>query len=92
MEDFEIFDSPSLIWQGMSESEIDKEIQRLRSRRKIIDQFIKHLRTSETCDYSKYEQFCDLMITEGVNPNLWIDGVVETINYVIEEVIENANC
>lgn len=92
MEDFEIFDSPSLIWQGMSESEIDKEIQRLRSRRKIIDRFVEHLRTNETCDYSEYEQFCDSMITEGVNPNLWIDGAVETIDHVIEEAIENANC
>lgn len=91
MEDFEIFDSPALIWQGMSEDELNKEIKQLRNRRTIIDRFVEHLRTNHTCDFSEYERFCDLMLTEGVNPNLWINGVVETIDYEIEALIENAN-
>jgi hypothetical protein len=91
MEDFEIFDSPSLIWQGMSKDEIDKEIQRLRFRHNTINRFVEHLKTNETCNYREYEQFCDTMLTAGVNPNLWIDGVIENIDYEIEALIENAN-
>lgn len=91
MDDSDLFDSPGLIWQGMSSSEIDKELQRLQSRRTIIDRFVEHLKSNPTCDYSEYERFCDLMLTEGVNPNLWIDASIDNIDYEIEALIENAN-
>lgn len=91
MEDFEIFDSPTLIWQGMSENEINQEIAKLRSRRQIIDRFIDHIKTTPSCDPAEYEHFCDLMLTEGVNPNLWIEAAVKNIDHEIEALIENAN-
>ena len=92
MDDAELFDSPGLIWQGMSSSEIDKELERLQLRRNIIDHFVDHLKTNTKCDYVEYEKFCDLMLTESVNPNLWIEAAVENIDYEIEALIENANC
>ncbi|MEG4861226.1 hypothetical protein QUB75_27050 [Microcoleus sp. K1-B6] len=91
MDDTELFDSPGLIWQGMSSSEIDKELERLQSRRSIIDRFVEHLKTNSFCSYNEYERFCDLMLTEGVNPNLWIDASIDNIDYEIEALIENAN-
>lgn len=86
-----LFESPSIIWQGMTNSELEAEFQRLKARQVAIDNFVKHLVTAPTCNYQEYEQFCDTMLTEGVNPNLWIDGVLENVDYEIEALIENAN-
>ena len=91
MDDSDLFDSPGLIWQGMSPSEIDTELKRLQSRRNVIDQFVEHLKTNPICESSEYERFCDLMLTEGVNPNLWIESAIDNIDYEIEALIENAN-
>ncbi len=87
-----ILASPSIIWQGMSESELKAEVQNLQLRQNAINRFVKHLATTPTCDLQEYEQFCDIMLTTGTNPNLWIDGVNENIDYEIEALIENANC
>ncbi len=87
-----ILASPSIIWCGMSESELEAELQNLKLRQNAISHFVEHLTTSLTCNYQEYEQFCDIMLTAGVNPNLWIDGVVENIDCEIEALIENANC
>lgn len=87
-----LFQSPAIIWQGMSNSEIEKELHSLKRRQDIINRFTNHVRTNFTCDPSEYERFCDLMLTEGVDPILWMIGTVENIDYVIEEAIENANC
>jgi hypothetical protein len=86
-----IFASPSIIWQGMSATELEAEFRNLQSRKNAIDCFVKHLTTSSICDFQKYEEFCDTMLAAGVNPNLWIDGVLENIDYEIEALIENAN-
>ena len=87
-----ILASPSIIWQKMSESELKAEFQNLKLRQSAINHFVKHLTTSSTCNYQEYEQFCDTMLTVGVNPNLWIDGAVENIDCEIEALIKNANC
>lgn len=76
----------------MSESELKAEFQNLKLRQSAINHFVKHLTTSSTCNYQEYEQFCDTMLTVGVNPNLWIDGAVENIDCEIEALIKNANC
>ena len=90
----EVLASPAIIWQGMSTSEINKELQRLKSRQQVINRFVAHLKAnpSSSIDYIEYERFCDLMLTDGVNPDLWIDSAVENIDYEIEALIENANC
>lgn len=75
----------------MSVSEVETEIKRLKCRNQIINRFITHLRTDPIIDPNEYERFCDLILTEGVNPNLWINGVLENIDYEIEALIENAN-
>jgi hypothetical protein len=76
--------SPAVVWQGMSFSEIQKEICRLKKRQNIISNFTNHLKLSSTCDFGEYEKFCDLISTEGVDPILWIECAIENVEYAID--------
>jgi hypothetical protein len=75
----EIFASPAIVWRGMSFAEIESEIQALKRRQQIINQFVFHLTHNSVCDLNQFEKFCDLISSEGVDPDLWIGGVIENI-------------
>lgn len=85
-----LFQSPAIIWRGMSGSQIEKELNSLKRRQNTINRFTELIRAN-TCEVDDYEEFCDLMLAENVDPILWIDGVVENIDYALEEAIKNAN-
>lgn len=82
-----MFESPAIVWQGMSMSEIEKELQSLKKRQTIINRFVTHLKNCPECDYSEYEQFCDSISTEGVDPILWIEGAIENVELAIENAV-----